>query len=102
MRIYVGNLSCDVTSTDLLELFKSFGDVASANVVRDKYSGESREFGFVEMSDKGEGENSIKELDGQELKGRRIKVSEARPRRQDRFAGGSRGGGSGGGGFRRY
>ena len=98
MKLYVGNLSYDVTNSDLEELFKPFGEVLSATVVRDRYSGESRGFGFVEMANKEEGDASIKELDGNDLKGRNIKVNEARPKRQD----GDRRGGGGGGGFRRF
>ncbi len=98
MKIYIGKLSYEVTTSDLMELFKAYGDVGSANIVRDRDSGESRGFGFVEMASREQAESAISELDGKEIKGRRIIVSEAKPRRQDRFGGGRRGGG---GGFRR-
>lgn len=106
MNIYVGNLSSDVSSSDLQEAFEPFGKVTSANVIRDKYSSESRGFGFVEMPDKDEAISAMNELNGSELKGQAIKVSEARPKRtqQQRPGGGNRGRGGrgGGGGYRRY
>jgi RNA recognition motif-containing protein len=100
MNIYVGNLSPDVTQDDLQKAFEPFGAVTSATVIRDRYSGESRGFGFVEMADKSEAQAAINELNGKELMGRTISVSEARPRRENRRGGGRRGGGGGGG--RRY
>jgi cold-inducible RNA-binding protein len=110
MNIYVGNLSRDVSETDLKEAFQAFGEVASAAVIKDKYTGESRGFGFVEMPNKEEADKAISGLNGKDIKGRAITVNEARPRRDDRRGGGfgggrggSRGGfGSGGGGGRRY
>jgi RNA recognition motif-containing protein len=110
MNIYVGNLSRDVSETDLKEAFQAFGEVASAAVIKDKYTGESRGFGFVEMPNKEEAEKAISGLNGKDMKGRTITVNEARPRRDDRRGGGfgggrggSRGGfGGGGGGGRRY
>lgn len=101
MKIYVGNLSYDVTNTDLQEVFASYGQVISSNVIRDRYSGESRGFGFVELADKEQGEAAIRELEGTELKGRKMKVSEAqqKPRPERGGGGGHRSGG--GGGFRR-
>ena len=110
MNIYVGNLSRDVSETDLKEAFQAFGEVASAAVIKDKYTGESRGFGFVEMPNKEEADKAIAGLNGKDIKGRAITVNEARPRRDDRRGGGfgggrggSRGGfGSGGGGGRRY
>ncbi|MBW1690965.1 MAG: RNA-binding protein [Deltaproteobacteria bacterium] len=104
MNIYVGNLSFEVTAEDLRQTFEAYGEVASANVIRDKYSGQSRGFGFVEMPNDDEGQPAIKNLNGKELSGRQIKVSEARPR-ADRGGPGRRGGGrgqSGFGGRRRY
>lgn len=92
MNIYVGNLSNEVTEDDLQQAFEAFGQVTSVNVIRDKFSGESRGFGFVEMPAKTEAESAIDGLNGTELKGRLLKVNEARPRPEGR-----RGGGRGGG-----
>ena len=92
MNIYVGNLSFDVNEEDLRNAFEEFGKVESANVIKDKYSGQSRGFGFVEMSDKAEAQSAVQGLNGKELKGRALSVNEARPRSEGR-AGGGRGGG---------
>ncbi len=107
MNIYVGNLSFQVTEDDLRKAFEPFGQTSSVNLVKDKFTGESRGFGFVEMSGKAEGEAAIKGLDGTDLGGRPLKVNEARPRtegggRDSRGGGGgrdSRGGGGRGGRF---
>jgi len=80
MNIYVGNLSYQVTSDDLRKAFEQFGEVSSASVVTDKFTGQSKGFGFVEMSDKSQGETAIKQMDGADLKGRNVRVNEARPR----------------------
>ena len=93
MNIYVGNLSYEVTEEDLRQAFGAFGQVESINIIKDKYSGESKGFGFVEMPDKAEAQSAIEGLNGKELKGRALKVSEARPRSEGRRGGGSRGGG---------
>ncbi len=98
MNIYVGNLSYSVTSDDLRKAFEPFGAVSTANVVTDKFTGQSKGFGFVEMSNKAEGEAAIKELDGVDLKGRSVRVNEARPRTEGSSSGGPRRGGPGGGG----
>ncbi len=102
MNLYVGNLSYDVVQTDLETLFGQVGSVKSAVVIRDKYSGESRGFGFVEMDSSDEGKKAIEELNGAELKGRTIVVNEARAREENRGGGrgGQRSGGGGGGGYR--
>jgi RNA recognition motif-containing protein len=94
MNIYVGNLSSDVTEDDLKEVFKAFGQVESINIIKDKFSGQSRGFGFVEIPNKNEALEVLKQADGKEIKGRAIKVNEARAK-----AGrpGRRGGGPGGG-----
>lgn len=92
MNIYVGNLSRDVTEEDLRQAFAAFGEIASATVIKDKFSGESRGFGFVEMPAKAEAEAAIAGLNGKALKGQTLNVSEARPRTERR-----RGGGGGGG-----
>jgi len=97
MNIYVGNLSPDVTEEELRVEFEAFGGVTSANIIKDKYSGQSRGFGFVEMPSKSEGDAAIAGLKGKTLKDRTLDVNEARPRSD------SRGGGSSGrGGQRRY
>ncbi|MDD5439747.1 MAG: RNA-binding protein [Candidatus Omnitrophica bacterium] len=90
MNIYVGNLSYECTDEDLKQAFQAFGQVTSATVIRDKFSGKSKGFGFVEMPTQAEAQNAIKDMNGKDLKGRPINVNEARPRT---------GGGGGGGGF---
>jgi len=102
MNIYVGNLSREVTEEDLRQTFEAFGQVASVKVIKDKYSGESRGFGFVDMPDKTEGESAISGLKDKDLKGRRLNVNEARPRSEGRRGTGSRGGGGRGGGRRSW
>jgi len=93
MNIFVGNLSRDVTDEDLRQAFEAFGEVVSATVIKDKFSGEPRGFGFVEMPAKAAAQTAIAELNGKELKGRRLTVNEARPRSDSRGAGGRPGGG---------
>jgi RNA recognition motif-containing protein len=95
MNIYVGNLASDVTDDELRQTFEEHGEVSSATVLKDRYTGESRGFGFVEMQSKSEAIEAIKLVDGKEIKGKRLIVNEARPK-QDR-RGGKRRGGSGGG-----
>jgi len=82
--IYVGNLSRDVTEDDLKEAFEAFGEIASVNVIKDKFSGESRGFGFVEMPSKDEAQSAIDGLNGKDLKGQSLNVNEARPRTKSR------------------
>jgi RNA recognition motif-containing protein len=96
MNIYVGNLSYNVTEDDLREAFGAFGEVTSANIIKDKFTGQSKGFGFVEMSAKEQAQAAIAGMNGKELKGRALNVNEARPRTDDR-----RGGGGGGGAGRR-
>ncbi|MFH1075460.1 MAG: RNA-binding protein [Pseudomonadota bacterium] len=99
MKIYVGNLSYEVTEEDLRLALEQFGQVESATIIKDKYSGKSKGFGFVEMASKAEGQNAIDGLNGKELKGRALNVNEARPRTENRDnRGGGGGGGYGGGG----
>ena len=98
MNIYVGNLARDVTDSDLKQAFEAFGQVASASIITDRFSGESRGFGFVEMPGKAEGQAAIDGLNGKDLKGRTLNVNEARPRNDDRGGGGGGGRGGGGGG----
>jgi RNA recognition motif-containing protein len=93
MNIYAGNLSFDVTEEDLRQAFESYGQVESVTIVKDKYSGQSRGFGFVEMPAKAEATSAINELNGKELKGRTLNVNEARPRSDSRGGKGGRGGG---------
>jgi len=103
MNIYVGNLSRDATEDDLRQAFEGFGQVESVNVIKDRFTGESRGFGFVDMPSKAEAQSAISGLNGKDLQGRRISVNEARPRSPSRGGGGGRGGfGRGGGGGRRY
>ena len=82
--IYVGNLSRDVTEDDLKEAFEAFGEIASVNVIKDKFSGEPRGFGFVEMPSKDEAQSAIDGLNGTDLKGQSLNVNEARPRTKSR------------------
>ncbi len=93
MNIYVGNLALNVTEGDLQQAFEAFGEVTSAKIIKDKYSGESRGFGFVEMPAGAEAQSAINGLNEKELKGRALKVNEARPQRNRN---------SGGGGQQRY
>ena len=93
MNIYVGNLSREVTEEDLRQEFTAFGEVQSVTIIKDKYSGQSRGFAFVEMPSKSEGQAAIDDLSGKTLNDRTLDVSEARPRshsRGRRFRGGGR------------
>ena len=80
MNIYVGNLSYNVTEDDLKALFSEFGEVESVNIIKDHFSGQSKGFAFVEMPDNSEADKAMKALNGSELKGREIKVNQAKPR----------------------
>jgi len=104
MNIYVGNLSRDATDEDLRKAFEAFGQVTSAKIITDKFTGDPRGFGFVEMPENPEAQSAISGLDGKDLKGRTLKVNEARPRRDDRRGGGgfNRGGFGGSGGRGRF
>lgn len=81
-KLFVGGLPYSVTSEELKNTFTNFGEVASATVITDKFSGQSKGFGFVEMTNDDEAQTAIKELDGSELGGRKIAVSVARPREE--------------------
>ncbi len=94
MNIYIGNLSFDTTEEQLRQAFEGFGEVSSVNIIKDKYTGESRGFGFVEMPDGEQAKSAITGVNSQELNGRTLNVNEARPRDDSR--GGGRGGGGGG------
>ena len=96
MNIYVGKLSHEVTEEDLRLAFEPFGQVESATIIKDKHSGQSKGFGFVEMVSKAEGQSAIDALNGKELQGRALNVNEARPRTESRGSRGGYGGGKGG------
>ena len=98
-KLYVGNLSYEVSSSELQNLFAPFGTVASAEVIQDRGTGRSKGFGFVEMGTEEEAQAAIRGLNGQDHNGRPLTVNEARPR-EERGGGGRRGGrgGYGGGG----
>ena len=100
MKLYVGNLSFNIGTQELEEIFGEVGTVESANIIEDRDTGRSRGFGFVEMSSKEEGENAIATLNGKEFDGRQLTVNEAKPREnRGGGGGGRRGGGGGGGGY---
>jgi len=104
MKIYVGNLSYEVTEEELRQEFEAFGAVESVNIIMDKYSGRPKGFGFVEMPSVSEGQAAITALNGKTLRERTLNVDAARPRADNRGSGtyGDRGGGSSGGRQRRY
>ena len=102
MNIYVGNLSSQTSEDDLRQAFEGFGQVESANIIKDRYSGESRGFGFVEMPSKDEAQKAIEEMNGKDLMGRVVNVNEARPKTDRRDGGGRRGGFGGSRGGQRY
>ncbi len=93
MKLYVGGLAYSVTEQELEAFFATVGAVTSVAIIKDRDSGQSKGFGFVEMADIKEGQNAIKELNGKDLSGRAIMVNEARPQEDRRT--------SGGGSFRR-
>lgn len=95
MNIYAGNLSYEVTEEDLKNAFSAFGEVTSVKVIKDEFSGRSKGFGFIEMTNNTEAEAAINGLNSTELKGRAMKVNEAAPKRDTRSGGGRDGGGRG-------
>jgi cold-inducible RNA-binding protein len=102
MNIYVGNLSFEVTEEDLQKAFEGFGQIESVKIIKDNYTGRSKGFGFVEMSNNADAQSAIDALNDKEIKGRSIKVNAARPRSENRggrggFGGGRRGGRQSGG-----
>ncbi|MBN1352692.1 RNA-binding protein [candidate division KSB1 bacterium] len=101
MNIYVGNLATQATEDDVRELFEAHGQIASVVVIKDKFTGESRGFGFVEMPAKAEALAAMESLNGHDLMGKKIVLNEARPRKDNRRGGGSGGGGGRQGGGRR-
>ena len=102
MKIYAGNLSYQVTEDDLQTAFEQYGQVDSVTIIKDRFSGESKGFAFIEMPSRDEANAAITGLNGQDIQGRAINVNEARPRpdRPQGGRGGRGGGGGGGGGFR--
>ncbi len=96
MKIYVGNLSHEVTEEDIRLAFEPFGQVESVKIIKDKSTDRSKGFGFVEMASKAEGQAAIDGLNDKELKGKALNVNEARPRTESRGYGGGRGGRGGG------
>ena len=95
MNLYIGNLSYEVTEEDLKEAFGAFGEISSVKVIKDNFSGASRGFGFVEMPNNSEADSAMKALNGEELKGKPIKISEARPKSDRRRGRDNRRGGGG-------
>ncbi len=91
MNIYVGNLSSNATEETIRQAFESFGQVTSARIIKDKYSGQSRGFGFVEMLEQAQAQAAIKSLNGKELLGKQMSVNEARPRTDQGKSGGQGG-----------
>lgn len=88
MRIYVGNLPYSVTDDDLRSLFSEFGELGSAEVIKDKFSGQSKGFGFVDMPSNSEADAAIKALNESDMRGRKLTVNEARPRAERPRGGG--------------
>jgi RNA recognition motif-containing protein len=82
VQIYVGNLNYRMTEDSLQKMFEKYGEVVSAKIIMDKYSGRSKGFGFVEMASKDDGEKAIQELNESEVEGRNIRVNFARPREE--------------------
>jgi RNA recognition motif-containing protein len=102
MNIYVGNLSPEVTEDDLREAFETYGQISSVKVIKDRFTGEPRGFGFIEMPDQQEAKAAMEGLNGSELKGKAITVNEARSRADKRRRGGGGGRRSSGGWQSRY
>jgi RNA recognition motif-containing protein len=101
MNLYVGNLSYRLTEDELRQAFEEYGQVSSCTIIKDRATGESKGFGFLEMPNRDEAEQAMQSLNGRDLKGRKLNVNEARPRTE--AAGGAARGGFGGrgrGGYR--
>lgn len=90
MNIYVGNLPYNISDDDLLQMFAQYGNVDSASIIKDKFSGQSKGFGFVEMSRQADAEEAIKQLNGSAVNGRNLTVNPARPRTERPRGGGGR------------
>lgn len=99
-KLYVGNLSYNVSDEELAQLFAAYGEVVSAKIIRDKFDDSSKGFGFVEMADDNAAQQAMDALDGNETQGRALRVNEAREKSES-GGGGNRGGGGGRGGFNR-
>jgi len=97
MKIYLGNLSYDVTEEDLRTALSQFGEVESVSIINDRSTGRSKGFGFAQMDSRDEAQAAIEGLNGKELKGRALNVNEARPQSQSRGGRGASGGGGRGG-----
>ena len=80
MNIYVGNLPYNISEDELKDVFNEFGEIESVNIITDRFSGQSKGFGFVEMPNNSEADQAIKALNGTDMKGREIKVNQAKPR----------------------
>ena len=102
MKIYVGNMPYSVTEEDLKQAFEAFGQVESVTIIKDKMSGQSKGFGFVEMGSAEQAQAAISGMNGKDLKGRKLNVNEARPRQDDGRGGGGMRRPGGGGGRPRY
>jgi RNA recognition motif-containing protein len=100
IKLYVGNLSYEMTEEQLREMFSEAGQVVSAKIITDRQTGQPRGFGFVEMETKADGQKAISMLNGRNVDGRPLAVNEARPQQKSFGGGGGRGGGYGGGGGR--
>ncbi|MBI5686340.1 MAG: RNA-binding protein [Verrucomicrobia bacterium] len=100
-KLFVGNLSFNTTETDIMDLFKTVGGVASCDLIMDKFTQKSRGFAFVTMNSQEEATAAISQMNGKELDGRAMTVNEARPREERPRGGGGGGGYGGGGGGRR-
>lgn len=100
MKLYVGNLAHDVTEQELQAAFEAFGEVESVNIVMDRETGQSKGFGFVQMTDKDKAAAAIEGMNDKEINGQSVKVAEAKPKPKSNFRGGGfkRSGGFGGGG----
>jgi cold-inducible RNA-binding protein len=99
-NIFVGNLSFGATEDSVRALFEQYGSIERVNIITDRETGQSRGFGFVEMSGNAEAQRAIQELDGRDFEGRPLKVNEARPKENRGFGGGGGGGNRGGRGKR--
>jgi RNA recognition motif-containing protein len=101
MNIYVGNLSWNLKDQDLANMFAEFGEVTSAKIINDKFTGRSKGFGFVEMANDEQGQAAIAALNGTAIDGRNVVVNESRPKPEGEYKKRPFNGGGGGGGFRR-
>ncbi len=101
MNIYVGNIAFDASEDEVRALFASYGEVTNVNLLKDKFTGQPRGFGFVDMALDAEAQKAIHELNGRELRGRKLTVNQARPREERAPGGGGGYGRNSGGGNRR-